>query len=147
VLASYARSLPVTDAEKTVADLERAWVQAAVTNDLAAMDRIIADDWIGITYTGERITKADVLRDVGAGSASTPKIEIRTMTVRLYGTTAIVNAETTETSTWQGKDTSGHYVLVDVYALRNGRWQAVSSQATKLDASGARHTESSRAKP
>ena len=118
----------MTEAEQTVADLQRAWVQAAMTNDLAAMDRIIADDWIGIAYTGQRISKADVLHDVGAGSATTHKIEIRTMTVRLYGTTAVVNAETTETSTWQGKDTSGHYVLVDVYALRNGRWQAVSSQ-------------------
>jgi ketosteroid isomerase-like protein len=124
----------VPDAERTVADLERAWVQAAMTNDLAAMDRIIADDWIGIVYTGQRITKADVLRDVKAGSATTPKIEIRNMTVRLYGTTAIVNAQTTETSTWQGKDTSGDYVLVDVYALRDGRWQVVSSQATKLAA-------------
>ena len=59
-------------ADETVADLERAWVKAAMANDLAAMQRIIADDWVGIAYNGQRITKADVLRDVGSvdGSAA-----------------------------------------------------------------------------
>ena len=119
--------------EETVADLERAWVTAAMTNDLAAMQRIIADDWIGIAYNGQRITKADVLRDVGSGTATTASIELGPMTVRVYGSIAIVNVISTEKSTWQGQDTSGRYVLVDVYALRDGQWQVVSSQATKLE--------------
>ena len=119
--------------EEIVADLERAWVKAAMTNDLAAMQRIIADDWIGIAYNGQRITKADVLREAGSGTAATASIELGPITVRIYGSTAIVNVVSTEKSMWQGQDTSGRYVLVDVYALRDGRWQAVSSQATKLD--------------
>ena len=122
------------NAEETVADLERAWVRAAMTNNLAEMQRIIADDWIGIAFNGQRITKADVLRDVGSGTAATSSIELGPMTVRVYGSTAIVNVVSTEKSTWQGQDTSGHYVLVDVYALRDGQWRAVSSQATKLEA-------------
>lgn len=121
------------NAEETVADLERAWVKAAMTNDLAAMQRIIADDWIGITYNGQRIKKPDVLRDVRSGTAVTQSIELGPMTVRVYGSTAIVNVVSTEKSTWQEQDTSGRYALVDVYALRDSQWQVVSSQATKLE--------------
>jgi ketosteroid isomerase-like protein len=121
------------NAEEAVADLERAWVKAAMTNDLAAMQRIIADDWIGIAYNGQRITKADVLRDVGNGTAVTKSVEMGPMTVRVYGSTVIVNVVSTEKSTWQGQDSSGRYALVDVYALRANQWQVVSSQATKLE--------------
>jgi hypothetical protein len=121
------------NAEETVADLERAWVKAAMTNDLAAMQRIIADDWIGIAYNGQRITKADVLRDVGSGTAVAQSIELGPMTVRVYGSAAIVNVVSTEKSTWQGQDTSGRYALVDVYVLRDRQWQVVSSQATRLE--------------
>ena len=119
--------------ERTIADLERAWVRAALANDAAAVDRIIADDWIGIAYNGQRMTKAEVLEAMRSGSASTTRIDLGEVGVRVYETAAIVNVTSTETSTWEGKDTSGRYVLVDVYVNRSGHWQVVSSQATKLD--------------
>jgi ketosteroid isomerase-like protein len=123
--------------EDAVADLERAWIKAAIANDVAAMRRIIGDDWIGIAYNGQRITKADVLRDAAAGTAVTQSIDLEPMKVRVYGSIAIVNVVSTEKSTWQGQDTSGRYALVDVFAHRAGQWQVVSSQATKLERLGA----------
>lgn len=118
--------------EQTIAGLEREWVRAAMANDVAAVDRIIADDWVGVAYNGQRMTKADVLRDMRSGPATTTRIELGDIEVRVYSTTAVVNVTSTETSTWQGKDTSGRYVLVDVYVNRGQGWQVVSSQATKV---------------
>ena len=31
-----------------------------------------------------------------------------------------------------GKDSSGKYVWTDIFVLRNGRWQVVASQSTRM---------------
>jgi hypothetical protein len=33
---------------------------------------------------------------------------------------------------YKGKDSSGKYVWTDVFVSRNGRWQAVASESTKV---------------
>jgi hypothetical protein len=38
----------------------------------------------------------------------------------------------TEKSTYHGKDSSGQYSWTDVFVKRNGQWQAVASQSTKV---------------
>jgi len=35
-------------------------------------------------------------------------------------------------SSYKGKDTSGHYVWTDVYMNREGQWQVVATQGSKL---------------
>jgi ketosteroid isomerase-like protein len=119
--------------ELTIIQMEKEWVQAALKKDAGAMDRIIADDWIGVAFNGTTLTKAEVLNDLKSGASASQAIELGPLKVRVYGDTAIVNGSSTEKSTWQGKDSSGHYVLVDVFVNRNGRWQLVSSQATKTN--------------
>jgi len=119
--------------ELAIIQMEKDWVQAAIKKDTAATDRIIADDWIGVAFNGATLTKADVLNDLKSGATASQAIELGPLKVRVYGDTAIVNGSSTEKSTWQGKDSSGHYVLVDVFVNRNGRWQLVSSQATKTN--------------
>jgi hypothetical protein len=54
------------------------------------------------------------------------------MKVRVFGNTAIVTGGDTEKSTYKGKDSSGKYVWTDVFVNRNGKWQAVASESTKV---------------
>jgi hypothetical protein len=52
--------------------------------------------------------------------------------VRVLGNVAIVTAGDVEKSSYKGKDTSGHYVWTDVYMNREGQWQVVATQGSKL---------------
>jgi hypothetical protein len=54
------------------------------------------------------------------------------MTVRIFGNTAVVTGSDTEKSMENGKDTTGKYVWTDVFVKQNGKWRAVTSQSTKL---------------
>ena len=38
----------------------------------------------------------------------------------------------TDSGTWNGKDSSGQYVWMDVFVKKSGKWQAVASQSTKV---------------
>jgi hypothetical protein len=53
------------------------------------------------------------------------------MTVRIFGITAVVTGSNTEKSMSHGKDSSGKYVWTDVFVMRNGLWQVVASQSTR----------------
>jgi hypothetical protein len=50
------------------------------------------------------------------------------MDVKVIGNVAVVQGSDTEKGTSSGKDSSGKYVWMDVFANRNGKWVVVRSQ-------------------
>ena len=120
--------------EQTLLQLENDWSQADLHKDAAALNRILAEDWIGIDFEGTVLTKTQALKGIVSDAASLESTVLRNMKVRIYGDTAIVTGTDTEQGEYHGKDSSGGYVWTDVFVRRNGRWQAVSSQSTKLAA-------------
>lgn len=123
--------------EQTLMQMEKDWSQvglnkANMANDLKTLDRIMADDWVGIDFQGKANTKAEAVANLKSGSATTQSIELGPMRVRVFGDTAIVTGSDTEKSTYKGKDSSGKYVWTDIFVNRNGKWQAVASETTKV---------------
>ena len=117
---------------QTLMQIERDWTKAATEKDAAALDRIIADDWTAIEYDGKTITKAEALADLKSGSSALQTMTTGEMKVKVMGNTAVVMGSDTEKSTYKGKDSSGKYVWMDVFANRGGKWQAVASESTKV---------------
>jgi hypothetical protein len=120
--------------EQTLLQLERDWSQADIHKDAAALDRILAEDWIGIDFEGTVLNKSQALEGLASDSGSLETTVLRDMKVRVYGNTAIITGTDVEKSEYHGQDSSGKYLWTDVFVLRNGLWQAVSSQSTKLAA-------------
>ena len=121
-------------AEQTLIQMEQDWSQADIKKDAATLDRILAEDWIGIDFEGTILNKAQALQGIASGSGSLQSTVLRDVKVRVYGNTAIVTGTDTEKGQFHGRDSSGKYLWTDVFVHRNGRWQAVSSQSTKLTA-------------
>ena len=118
-------------AEEVLIQIEHEWSQADLKKDAAALNRILAEDWIGIDFEGTVIDKARARRGIVSDAAALESTVLRDMKVRIYGDTAIVTGTDTEKGEYHGKDSSGKYVWTDVFVRRDGRWQAVSSQSTK----------------
>lgn len=117
--------------EQTVTQMERDWGNAEIKKDYATVDKILADDWVGIDYDGKIVDKTQAMADLKSGTSTLTSEELGPMTVRVFGNTAVVTGSDAEKSTDRGKDSSGKYIWTDVFVLRNGRWQAVASQSTK----------------
>jgi hypothetical protein len=116
--------------------MERDWSQADVKKDAAALNRILAEDWTGIDFQGTVLTKPEVLRqvDLHSDATATESSELGEMKIRIFGNTALVSGTEIERSEYKGKDSSGKYIWTDIFVRRNGRWQAISSQSTKIAA-------------
>jgi ketosteroid isomerase-like protein len=84
-----------------------------------------------ITKDGSVLTKAQELAK-HSESADEP-FDLEPMKVRIFGDAAVVTGDHWEKSQYDGRDTSGHYRWMDVFVKRDGRWQAVASELTRVE--------------
>ncbi len=114
----------------TVKQLERDWSNAQKAGDATKLGQILADDWMGLGSDGVISNKKQSLENVSSGANKLMSFEFGPMEVKMIGTTvAIVQGSDTEKSSFKGKDTSGKWLWMDVFELRNGKWMAVRSQS------------------
>ena len=123
--ASAAKGPSVSDAVK---QLEHDWTEAMLAGDVDKISQIVADDLAGVGYDGSRVTKKTYLADVKSGKDKAQSIEIGPMDVKVLGSVAVVQGGDTEKSVTNGKDTSGKWIWIDVFAKRDGKWVAIRSQ-------------------
>jgi len=112
--------------------IEKDWTAAVKAKDVAKLGEILADSWVGLGWDGRITDKAMNLAELKSPGNSLGTFDMGPISVRRFGTTAVVTGSNTETSTEDGKDTSGKYIWTDVFVRENGKWRAVSSQSTKL---------------
>ena len=117
--------------------LLKEFLAGASRDDAATHDRFWAEDLIYTGSSGRRIGKADIMR--GARSAPAPKPGDPTTTygaedirIQQYGDTAIVAFRLVGTTRKEGKTVVSNYLNTGTFLKRNGKWQAVSWQATKM---------------
>jgi ketosteroid isomerase-like protein len=121
---------PAAGAEALVAQLERDWANAIVKKDVAALERLIADDFSGTSSNGQRYTKAEAIEDIKSGTYVAERMDLDNVNVRVYGDTAVVTLGQIEKSKYGNEECSGRYLFTNVWVKRNGEWQAVASHGT-----------------
>jgi uncharacterized protein (TIGR02246 family) len=121
-----------TKVEQEIRKLEREWFDSYVRGDRAAFDRIVADDVV-ITYgNGSVGNKSQAIAEIKAPADSSYSLTSDDIQVRVYGETAIVTGRVTEKGTFNGRSLNSQSRYTDVWVRRNGRWQVVAAQNTRL---------------
>ena len=115
---------------QTLQAIERAWLNAEKNHDVAAFEKIVADDWIAINPDGKSQTKGERAAEIKA--AHTTSATMGDMKVRVFGDAAVVTGTDDEITMEDGKKSSDHYVWTDVFVKRNGKWLAVASQTAQI---------------
>jgi Domain of unknown function (DUF4440) len=138
VCAVSAEKPPAPDATE-LTQLLKEFLAGASRNDVAMHERFWAQELIYTSSSGQRIGKADILRDVSAEAAATPKpnnavttYDAEDIRIQQYGTTAIVAFRLVGTTEKEGTKEIRNYLNTGTFLKRNGKWQAVSWQATAL---------------
>jgi ketosteroid isomerase-like protein len=80
------------DGENTVGALDTQYQKAVKKNDVATMERILADDFVLVTGNGWKQTKADLLKESFRGEITYEHQEDTDRTVRVWNDTAVVTA-------------------------------------------------------
>ncbi|MBW4039623.1 MAG: nuclear transport factor 2 family protein [Acidobacteria bacterium] len=121
--------------------LEAAWQQAALADDVATMDKLLSDDYLGITATGEVLTKAQQLDHMRDKKLVLTQLKTSQLKIKLIGHIAIVTSLAEVEGTSDGDTLQGAYRYTRVYQrMPNGSWKITSFEVTpttKLHASAA----------
>jgi ketosteroid isomerase-like protein len=115
------------------------FLAGAGKNDIAMHDRFWADELVYTSALGRRKGKADIMRELRAEPAATPKPEEGTtvytaeeVRIQQYGDTAIIAFRLVATTDKAGAKTVANYLNTGTFLKRNGKWQAVGWQATAM---------------
>jgi ketosteroid isomerase-like protein len=131
--ASAQSSPPVRSDQDILIQLEHDWDAAFHRHDAAFIDRILADEFI-VTY--DNGVRADRKVELELAKSLNENIESSTLDefiVREFGNTAVVWFTLHLVGPINGQRVQNDYRFTDVFVLRDGRWQCVSSQSTHVD--------------
>lgn len=103
----------------------------------AAHDRFWAEDLIYTSSRGTRTNKAEIMQGFGSAEGgetevSEPVYTAEDIQIQLYGTTAVVAFKLVATPTNDAP--VDYYFNTGTFVKRNGVWQVVAWQATKIPA-------------
>jgi ketosteroid isomerase-like protein len=121
--------------------LERDWADAVKNGDADTVRRVMADDIVIINPDGSTPSKAEEVDAVQARVVTIESWEISDPKVTVLdannafvtGRGVIRNGKSKVPNSKKSIDISGEYRFLDVYARRNGKWQAVASQTTPIN--------------
>jgi ketosteroid isomerase-like protein len=116
-----------SDDERQVSQLEQDLIEAFRHNDAAALERILADDFVFTDPRGASITKDLWLEDLRSGAFAFESVEIEDIRVRLAGDAALVTGLVTLKARARAGVYNGQFGVIDVYMKREGRWQLALS--------------------
>ena len=122
---------PPIEVEQHVRQLNDDWVKAIMRGDGETLDRIMADDFF-FTYPLEGDDKAQFIADVTSGDLKIEHITRETVRVRIFGSTAVLTARDSAKWLYHGRELSGQYKIIKVFAERAGRWQLCAIQACPM---------------
>jgi len=123
-------STPPTDKDVVLAnlkDLEQEWTVANINADKRKLGRILADDYVGTSGEGKVQGKAEYLRSITPDTAI-QKWEFEDLKVALMGDRATLDG----VIRLQLADQEAAYKFTDKFVWRDGRWQAVGSEISRI---------------
>jgi len=130
---STAASSPDQTDVAAIQQIEDDWLKTERSTDLAALERILADDFAGVGTNGPAPGKAQLLKNLRAHAGQAPPYTVETsdMHIIVRGDTAV--AAYTKTYTARENGNVGHEDMTDVFTRDHGQWKLRISRSSSRD--------------
>jgi ketosteroid isomerase-like protein len=130
--ASVAESQRVRSDQDILMQIERDWDAAFHRHDAAFIESLLADEFIATYDNGTRADKALELALAVDPNQQIESSSLDEFVVKTFKDTAVVWFSLHLTGRSQGRPLEMTLRYTDVWVLRDGRWQCVASQSTRL---------------
>ena len=113
------------ETECYILESERQWAESVATGDTSSIERILADDFLGVDPKGKLYNKQQMIADTRNAPKYFASNQRNDVKVRFYGGTAIAQGS----ETWEKRTGErGRFVWTDTWIRRNGRWEIVAAE-------------------
>jgi ketosteroid isomerase-like protein len=134
ISAFGAQSRPVLSDQQILIKLEWDWDAAFHRKDVPFIENVLAEEFVTTYGDGSRGDRAKELKLAAEFNQQIDSSTLDEFIVRVYGDTAVVWFTQHLVGPSNGKPLTLTYRYVDVFIMREGRWQCVASQSTKVTA-------------
>jgi len=113
--------------------LEQQWRTAQLNDDVAAMDKLLSDDFLGITANGEVGTKEQFLDRMRNRTLTLNTMDVSEQKIKLVGQVAIVTSLAQIDGISDGQPLTGRFRYTRVYQrLPGDTWRVTNFEATRI---------------
>ena len=118
---------PRSSVDQAIRQLDNERIQAQIHADAKALDRIYAEDFIGVGPSGTVRTKPEVLSDFTGGTLKFQSITTNEVQVRIYENTAVETGLSTMVGQDKGKTVPRDTRFTRVWVKQQGQWRLVAN--------------------
>ncbi len=112
-------------AKRCIRESESQWAESVANGDSAAIQRILADDFVGVDPQGGHYDKAKMMSETAEGPKYFVSNHLNGVKIRFYGDTAIAQGN----ESWERKNGERRrFVWTDTWLRRTGQWQIVAAE-------------------
>lgn len=123
-------------ARDQVLALEKAWNQAYKAGDIKALGSILDNSLVLVEDDGSLKTKSEFLGSIKASKANEEQVAPESLTVRVFGNTAIAIGVIAVKGTKGGKPVVRRERFIDTWIKKNGTWICIATDATPITHGG-----------
>ncbi|MCF2505674.1 nuclear transport factor 2 family protein [Dyadobacter sp. CY107] len=128
-----APALAQVDDSAVIKQMNTQWLQSYPKRDTAALSRILANDFIMISPTGKKLSKADILQNVLTPDQQIINVSIDSTDLQIVNNVGLLTAYTSFVLKDKEKILKGKNCYSDVYIKRKGTWVAINAHVTLLE--------------
>ena len=127
IWAARAQQSNTAEAERYIKESENQWAESVANGDASVVERILADDFLGVDPDGNLYDKAKMVADTREAPKEFISNHLNDVKVRFFGDTAVAQGN----ESWVRRAVTplnGRFVWTDTWLRRNGKWQIVASE-------------------
>jgi ketosteroid isomerase-like protein len=121
------------DERRQIEALEEQWRTAQLANDVPTMDKLLADDYFGISIAGQLNDKAQQLERLRSHKFMLTRIDVSDVRIKLLGRAAVVTSLAKVDGTDAGEPVHGTFRYTRVYKrYPDGSWKITNFEVTRV---------------
>ncbi len=120
-----------------ILSLESRWRQAQIAEDVPAMDKLLSDEFLGITASGQVVTKLQQLDRMRTRSLDIKRIDLLDTKIKISGNLAVVTSLADLEGVADGVPLHGAFRYTRVYhRLPGDSWKITNFEVTRVGRPG-----------
>ena len=117
--------------------LEAQWRRAQLAEDVPTMDKLLADEFLGVTASGQVVTKAQQLDRMRTRRLDLSRLDVSDTKIKISGNLAVVTSLAQLDGQADGAPFRGSFRYTRVYQrVGRGAWKITNFEATRVPVPG-----------